>query len=151
MIFASDTTAEKTYGAVVDEFMKHVGKMDTAGLLNARQALDKIPAIKKLLDSQGLGENVKKEVVLTVRRQANQYIASLLPKGNAFRETLLRESLMIEAIENLAEKSTGIIGVNKLQALTMKYPVLKGVVGTLLGLAGLRAVGLGSAGISSTD
>lgn len=151
LIFASDTNAEKTYGAVVDEFMKHVVKLDTAGLLNARQALDKIPAVKKLLDSQGLGENVKREVILTVRRQANQYIASLLPKGNAFRETLLRESLMIEAIENLAEKSTGIIGVNKLQALTMKYPVLKGVVGTLLGLAGLRAVGLGGAGIGSTD
>jgi hypothetical protein len=37
LIFASDATAEKTYDAVVDEFLKHVAKKDTAGLLASRQ------------------------------------------------------------------------------------------------------------------
>src|SRR3990167_309767 len=144
LIFASDTTAEKTYNAVVDEFMKHVKSGDTAGLLNARQSVDKIPSIKKLLDSQGLGENVKKEVVLTVRRMANQYIAELLPKGNAFRETLLKESRMIEAIENIAEKNRGMIGKNNLQILAQRYPILKWVIGgTAAGLTGAAGVGVG--------
>lgn len=151
VIFASDKSAEKTYDAVVREFIKHVKDKDTAGLLDARQAVDKIPSIKKLLDSQGLGENVKREVVLTVRGMANKYIANLLPKGNKYRETLLRESHMIEALENIAEKNTGIIGANKLQALTKKYPVLKGVIGTVGVYLGLRAVGVGSSLIGSSD
>jgi len=152
LIFASDATAERTYAAVVDEFMKHVAKKDTAGLLDARQALDSIPSIKKLLDSQGLGENVKKEVVLTVRRQANQYIASLLPKGNKFRATLLRESQMIEAIGNIAEKNTGLIGVNGLQTLAQKYPVLKWLFGWGgTALAGGAGIGVGSAIIGSSN
>jgi hypothetical protein len=152
LVFASDKTAEKTYKAVVDEFMEHVGSKDTAGLLDARQSLDKIPAIKKLLDSRGLGENVKKEVVLTVRRMANKYIANLLPKGNVFRETLLKESRMIEAIGNIADKNKVIIGKNNLQILTNRYPVLKWVIGgTAAGLLGGAGVGVGSAIIGSTD
>ena len=151
LIFASDKNAEKTYDAVVKEFMKHVEKKDTAGLFQARQAVDNIPAIKKLLDSQGLGENVKKEVVLTVRAQANKYIASQLPKGNAFRETLLRESKMIEALGNIAEKEASAIGLNQLQALTKKYPVLKAILGGLAGGLGLGAVGIGSSIIGSSD
>lgn len=152
LVFASDATAERTYNAVVDEFMKHVANKDTAGLFEARQTVDKIPAIKKLLDSRGLGENVKKEVVLTVRRMANQYISDLLPAGNKFKESLLRESKMIEAIGNLAEKNKGMIGKNNLQLLTQRYPILKWVIGgAATGLVGSAGIGVGSAIIGSTD
>lgn len=151
LIFASDTTAERTYNAVVEEFMKHVKSKDTAGLLDARQIVDKIPSIKKLLDSQGLGENVKKEVVLTVRSMANKYIAGLLPKGNAFRETLLRESRMIEAIGNIAEKNVNLIGTNKLQLLAAKHPILKGILGPIGTGLGLGAVGVGAGIIGASD
>lgn len=152
LIFASDTTAERTYNAVTDEFMKHVASKDTAGLLQARQEVDKIPAIKKLLDSRAIGENVKKEVVLTVRRMANEYIAELLPEGNAFRDSLLKESRMIEAIGNIAEKSKGMIGKNNLQILAQRYPVLKWVIGGIAtGIAGGAGIGVGSAIIGSTD
>ena len=78
LVFASDATAERTYNAVVDEFLKHVDKKDTLGLFEARQSFDKIPAIKKLLDSEGLGENVRRQIVLDVRRAANEYVADLL-------------------------------------------------------------------------
>lgn len=148
VIFASDQNAEKTYNAVVKEFMKHVKSKDTAGLLDARQEFDKIPAIRKLLDSQGLGENVKKEIVLTARMKANEYIAELLPKGNKYRADLLKESRMIEAIGNIAEKNTGMIDKNKLQLLVNEYPILKWVAGGLVGAAG---VGVGGALIGSTD
>ncbi len=148
LIFASDSNAKKTYDAVVSEFVKHVENKDTAGLFEARQEFDKIPAIKKLLDSQGLGENTKKEVVLTVRDMANKYVANLLPEGNTYRNSLLQESKMIEAIGNLAEKNTGLIGNNKLELLTKKYPILKWVAGGLVGAGG---VGVGGALIGSTD
>lgn len=152
LVFASDTTAEKTYNAVVDEFMKHVKSGDTIGLLDARQSVDKIPAIKKLLSSQGLGENVKREVVLTVRRMANQYISDLLPKGNAFKESLLKQSRMIEALENIAEKNRDVIGKNNLQILAQRYPMLKFAIGaTAAGAVGAAGLGLGGAIIGSTD
>lgn len=148
LIFASDANAEKTYNAIVKEFVKHVKSKDTSGLLDARQQFDKIPAIKKLLESQGLGENTKKEVVLTARSMANRYIADLLPKGNQFRETLLKEHKMIEAIGNIVDKNTGIIDANKLQLLTKEYPILKWVVS---GLAGAAGVGVGGVVIGSTN
>lgn len=152
LVFASDKTAEKTYNAVVDEFMKHIEKGDTAGLFQARQSVDRIPAIKKLLDSQGLGENVKKEVVLTVRRMANRYISDLLPKGNPYKTALLNESRMIEALGNIAEKNRGMIGKNNLQILAQRYPLLKFAIGAAgAGIVGAAGLGLGGAIIGSTD
>lgn len=148
IIFASDKQAEKTYDAVVNEFMKHVENKDTLGLFEARQSFDKIPAIKKLLDSQGLGENVKKEIALTVRGQANKYIASLLPEGKLYRDQLLQESRMIEAIGNIAEKYASNIGKSKLQNIVNEYPILKLVAGGLIGAAG---VGAGGAILGSLD
>lgn len=152
LIFASDSNAEKTYNAVVKEFLKGVDSKDTAGLLARRQEFDKIPAIKKLLDSQGLGENTKKEVVLTVRDMANRYIAKLLPEGNAYRSQLLQESKMIEALGNMTEKNTGMIGQNKLQMLTKEYPILKWLIGgAATGVVGAAGVGVGSSIIGSSD
>ena len=152
LIFASDATAERTYDAVVDEFMRHVQKKDTLGLFEARQVFDKVPAIKKLLDSEGLGENVKKQIVLDVRRAANEYIAALLPANNPYRSLLRQESLMIEAIGNIAEKNAKIIGKNKLQLLTAQYPILKWIIGgTAAGVVGSAGVGVGSTIIGSTN
>lgn len=152
LVFASDTNAEKTYDAVVKEFLKRIKDKDTAGLLKVRQEFDSLPAIKKLLNSQGLGENTRKEVALTVRSQANKYVASLLPKGNKFRETLLKESKMIEAIQNIAEKNTGLVGANKLQSLTKKYPVLNWLAGGVgAGLVGGASIGVGRSIIGSSN
>lgn len=148
LIFASDKQTEKTYNVLVNEFINHVKSKDTAGLLDARQAVDKIPAIKKLLESQGLGENSKKEIVLTLRRQANKYISNLLPKDNKYRTDLLKESQMLEVIFNMAMKNSKEIGMNKIQSLTAKYPLLKWAVGGLVGAGG---VGVGGAIIGSLD
>lgn len=152
LIFASDASAEKTYNAVANAFMENVGKKDTAGLFSARQTFDKIPAIRKLLESDKLGENARKEIVLAVRRAANEYIASLLPKGNQYRAQLMQESYMLEALGNLSEKSQSIIGKNKLQLLTAQYPILKWVVGGIAtGLAGAAGIGVGGAIIGSSE
>jgi hypothetical protein len=152
LVFASDKTAQKTYEAVVNEFMKHIENKDTKGLFLARQSFDKVPAIKKLLDSRALGENTKKEIVLTVRDMANKYIANLLPEGNQYKLALLNETKMINAIKNMAEKNAGMIGRSKLIQLTEKYPILKWIVGGIAtGIVGSAGVGVGSAIIGSTD
>ena len=148
LIFASDKQAEKTFNAVVKEFMKGVDKKDTLGLFTRRQSFDQIPAIKKLLQTDRLGENARREIVLAVRKSANEYVASLLPKGNKFTPNLLNEHYMLEAIGNIAESNANIIGKNKLQILVNEYPVLKWVVG---GLVGGASVGVGGSIIGSVD
>lgn len=148
LIFASDSNAEKTYDAVVEAFMKQVAKKDTLGLFKARQSFDQVPAIRKLLETEGLGENVRREIVLAVRRSANEYVSSLLPANNPYRPLLTQESYMLEALGNIAEKNAKVIGKNNLQLITDRYPVLKWVIG---GLAGAAGVGVGGAIIGSTD
>jgi hypothetical protein len=140
LVFASDATAEKVYDAVVDVFMKNVEKKDTLGLFEARQTFDKIPAIKKLLQTEGLGENVKRQIVLDVRRAANEYVAEQLPKNNPYRKALMEESRMIEAIGNMAEKNVKSIGKNKLQLLMKEYPILQWFLGTAFGVGVSGAV-----------
>lgn len=143
LIFASDRNAERTYNAVVDEFMKHVKGFDTEGLFDARQAFDKIPSIRKLLQSEGLGENVRKTIVTEVRSTANEYVASLLPANNPYRYLLLQESKMIEAIGNIASKNIDTIGKNKIQLLLQEYPWMKYIlygVGTGAAVTGFNKI-----------
>jgi len=158
LIFASDATAERTYNAVADAFMKNISKKDTLGLFEARQTFDRVPAIKKLLDSAALGENARKEIVLSVRRAANEYIANQLPQGNIYKVAMKSESYMLEALGNLAEKAESVIGKNKLQIITEQYPALKWLIGGIAGgltyyLGGRLAGGVGAGGaiIGSSD
>jgi len=48
---------------------------------------------------------------------------------------MLQEHYMLEALSNIAEKSQNIVGKNKLQIITEKYPILKWLVvgGALIG------------------
>ncbi len=152
LVFASDIASEKTYNAVAKAFMENVKNKDTLGLFEARQTFDQLPAIKKLLNTAGLGENTRKEIVLAIRRSANEYIASQLPQGNLYRAPLSIESNMLEALGNIAEKSQNIIGKNKLQILTAKYPILKWLVGGIAaGAVGAAGIGVGSSIIGSTE
>ena len=155
LVFASDASAEKTYEKVVEAFINNVDKGDTLGLFEGRQTFDQLPAVQKLLNSSALGENSRKEIVLAVRKMANDYIASLLPQGSIYKQAMLNEHLWLEALGNIAEKNVNIIGKNNLQILTQQYPILKWLVGGIgLGLAGelLRGgVGVGGSVIGSTD
>lgn len=152
LIFASDQSAKRTYDAVVNEFMRHVGSKDTSGLFKARQTFDRVPAIKKYLETEALGENTRREIVLAVRRAANEFVAKQLPVNNPYRNLLSQESYMLEALGNVAETNAKTLGKNTLQLLTEQYPVLKWLVGGLgVGLLGGAGVGVGSAIIGSTD
>ena len=151
LIFASDSSAEKTYDAVTEAFMRNVGKKDTLGLFDGRQNFDQLPAIKKLLDNDKLGENARKEIVLSVRRAANDYIASLLPEGNQYKALMSQQSYALEALGNIAEKSVNIIGKNNIQLLADRYPLLKWIVGGLVGGTVAGGVGTGAAFVNSSE
>ena len=104
LIFKSDATVEKTYNAVADAFVNLIKRGDNIGVFDARQAFDKLPAIKKLLETAPKGENIRKTIILTVRGAANQYIAKNLPPNNPFRAALRSESYLLKVIENMATK-----------------------------------------------
>jgi len=144
-IFTSDSNAEKTYNAVSNALMKEVKSGDTLGLFKARQSFDKLPAVQKELQRNTLGENTRKEIILQVRKMANEYIASTLPKDNPYRANMLQEHYMLEALSNIAEKSQNIVGKNKLQIITEKYPILKWLV------RGTATAAVGGALIGSSD
>jgi hypothetical protein len=129
LIFASDSSAKKTYDALSNAFMKQLKKGDTKGLLETRQAFDKLPAVRKLLQTETLGENTRREMVLAIRQNANKFISDLLPKGNTYRADMLREHLMFEAMGNIADKAQGQVGRNLLSQLYREYPSLRWVVG----------------------
>jgi hypothetical protein len=107
IVFASDPTIERTYDAVADALVKSVGKKNIAGLFAARKSFDNIPAVKKLLDGiKGAeGENLRREVVLTVRGAANDLIGDYLP---VYKDAMRRETNLLRASENIATKVRGI-------------------------------------------
>lgn len=125
LIFASDKTAENTYNAVVKAFLKHIKSNDTIGLFEARQSFDQLPAIQKLLNSEGLGENTRREIVSVIRQIPNEFVADMLPNNNPLKAGLLQESRMIEAMSNIVQKNVATLGQSKVSQLLEKYPILK--------------------------
>jgi hypothetical protein len=140
LIFASEPTAERTFNAVVDEFVSHVKGKDTKGLFDARQDFDKVPAIRKLLENEKLGENVRRQIVLDVRKAANNYVSDLLPENSPYKAMLSRETNMLRAIENIANANRGQIDTNAIQRLLKKHPWIKYAIS---GIAGGTATGVG--------
>ena len=140
LIFASDPNIEKVVDAVIDEFVKHTKSLDTKGLFEARQSFDKIPAIKRLIESDRLGENVKREVVLGVRRAANEYVSDLLPINNPYKALLKQETNMLRAVENIVEKSSGRAGKKGVQVFLEKHPTIKKLFPWLLGGVATSAI-----------
>jgi hypothetical protein len=140
LIFASDSSAKKTYDALQKAFLKEVKKGDTAGLFKARQSFDDLPAVKKLLQTETFGENTRKELVLAIRKNANRFIADLLPQGNTYKADMLKEHLLYEARKNISDKATGELGKTLLDKLYKDHPILKWVAGgASVGAAGAGA------------
>lgn len=143
LVFASDPNVEKLYDKVSDAFIKQVESGDVVGLFDARQTFDKLPAVKKLLETEAKGENVRKEIVLAVRRAANEYVADMLPANNPYRRALIKESRMLEALGNIGDTNASILGKNKLQLWNEQFPILKWIgAGSAIGLTGGTAAQL---------
>lgn len=140
LVFASEPTIENTFNAIVDEFVRNVKGKDTLGLFEARQSFDQIPAIKKLLQNEKLGENVRRQLVLDVRRAANDFVSDLLPANNPYKSLLKNESYLLRAIDNIAGSNAGRIDTNVIQRLLKQYPWLKVALGAGIGAGGVQFV-----------
>ena len=130
IIFTTDRTLERTYDALVDAFVKEMSGKDTLGLFEARQAFDKLPAVKNYLDGLkgASGENLRRQAVLDIRRAANEYISELLPTNNPYKPLLKKESYLIEAMGNLAEKSKGLGGTTNVSRYLDANPTLRYII-----------------------
>jgi len=148
IIFASDPTIEKTYNALIDVAYEAVKTNNVAGLLEARQIFDKLPAVKKLLDSaKGTGvENLRREGILAIRGALNNFAADLLskggvggtPAGKAFLKTLRTESDLLGAVKSMSDNyPTAFVESNK--TFFQKHPILKNAAWWVggIGTAGL--------------
>lgn len=93
ILFSSDANAKNTFDAVKKAFLKEAEKqgLTLENLFIGRQAFDKIPAVKKLLDSSPIGESLRKEIVLNVRGSADNYLRKELSEANIFDNIAQKE------------------------------------------------------------
>ena len=105
IVFTTDPTLERTYDALVDEFLKNVPQNNASGLFEARQSFDKIPAVKKLLDGLkgSTGENLRRQAVLDIRRAANEYLGELLSSTQVSKAKRVLEPTEIKPLVERAK------------------------------------------------
>lgn len=132
------------YDAVIDFMNTKIKEQPKTleGLLAARKSFDaeinsKFPNIL----GQEAGDNARRNAVLDVRREINNYIADKLPEGNTFKESLKQQHLMLEGVDRIAQNEAKNINKN---ALTKLNDFVKNNPATAL--AGLG--GVGSAAVS---
>lgn len=135
VIFAGDQTLENRYNAIIDEMLDNIDKNNLSGLFKARKQFDGTVRAKfpRTFDGNP-SDNVTRNAILDVRREVNDFIASLLPEGNQFRAQLKKEHLMLEAAENIAEKAEML--VKSPRGRTRMQAILSGI-----GLGALGAIG----------
>lgn len=116
VIFGSDKTLETQYNSVVEEMLKQVDAQpkNLSGLWDARKAFDDVIEEKfgKQYLSNPVGDNIRRNAVRDVRRTVNDYIASRLPEGNAYKQSLSQLSNMYEAVERIGINNTANIDRN---------------------------------------
>lgn len=114
-----------------------------AGLLEARKKFDgwlenNIPKIWQDSTLRPLHQALRQ-----MRTQANEFIAGRVP-DIAFKDSLKKQSLMYDAIDNLSEKAASDVGKNVFQRAAKKYPFARKVLEIGAGAA-IGAGGVGTA------
>lgn len=143
VIFAGDKTLENRYDAVTDELFRNLEKNNLSNLFQARKRFDAVVRKKFPRTFDGSpGDNVQRNAILDVRRQVNEFIADNLKEGSKFKSSLRREHLMLEAIENLAEKAQQ--RVPKKGGRKILNFVIGAVAGGALSSLGVAAIQAGS-------
>lgn len=147
VLFGGDKALESSYDAVAAEMERQLAKQEQTldGVLAARKEFDKVIEKKfpNLLSGQA-GDNIKRNAVLDIRRQANDFIADHLPDGHPFKDLLRKQSLMYEAVDNMAvngAKQVGTSVVSRTAKKVLKNPLVQGVVGGGVTAAGLKLLG----------
>ena len=144
VIFGTDKNLEKQYDAIIDEMVSNVDKKNLSGLFEARQAFDKVIRQKFPRTFSGdVTDNVRRNAILDVRREVNEFIADNLPKGSPFKALLKQEHLMLEGAENIAEQAAQKIPKELRQRINVILAIAAaGAVsafGSFIGTAPLRS------------
>lgn len=152
VLFGRDTTIEKAYDTVIDEFLKYLSQQKGTGdikVLDTRIAFDnfikgKLPQVFKHAYTGVLSptDNAKIQAVRDARTAANNLLSDILPANNPYKAALKTETGLIQALENISTKVGGITQTGKLQSF-FKTPL-----GRATEIGG--AVGIGTGAYQTT-
>lgn len=136
----AEKSAQKIYNKF-ESFVKQEG-YTPSGLLKARKKLDQWIELQK---GEGIFDPTKETTLSTVlrgvRQGGNNFLAELVPDINV-KEALKNQSLLYQAIENIAPKAAKE-GGNKIQRLLVRSPRLQ----KALELGAASVIGGGAAGV----
>lgn len=143
-LVVSDTRLNNAYDLAQKKFVEFAEKEknDLPGLLRARQKFDNWieESFPKIFDDPN--NTPLQKALRDMRTSANDFIESKLPAKSQFRNKLRRQSLMYEALDNIANKSRKDVGKSAVQRFMRKHPVATNAAKVAVyGAAG--AVGLG--------
>lgn len=141
----SDQQLSNAYAMAKQKFMAFVDEepKNMTGLLSARQKFDawisrEYPNIWEDPRTKPLQRAFK-----DMRNSANDFIAEKLPEGSKFLSSLRKQSLMFDALDNMAERAVKE-NMSKAVGFTKKYPLVKEVAkyasGGVLGAYGANKI-----------
>jgi len=136
----ADAKQASLYKQAEDKFLQFAKEEGgtPSGLLEARKKFDNWieDNIPKIWEEQGM--RPLHRALRDMRTSANNFLAERLPDV-AFKDSLKKQSLIYEAIDNMSDKAAKDIGTNVVQRITKKYPNAKKVG---------AALGTGAAGVA---
>lgn len=144
IIIKSDATLSKQFDLVREAALKIAQKNGgkISNLFDARKEFDDLVR-QQFPNLYDRANAPMKEAILSIRREMNDFIAEQLPDVN-FKESLLNQSRLFDAIDNLAPKAVSEIGTTRASRFVNKFPLTTAAAkgAAKFGLAGL--VGGGS-------
>lgn len=135
------TPFEKQIGAVKQAAMDIAKKKggNISSLLDSRKEFDAL--VSKEYPNLYDKENAPmRNAITSIRNAMNDFIEKNLPEGNNYRDSLRKQSLFYDAIDNIAGKSAGEVGGNIITNTIRKYPTATKIGTGILTGEGVRRV-----------
>lgn len=148
----SDPVQSRKFDLTKDTLLKIIDKNDknVGGLFKARKEFDAL--VNKEFPNLWDKENAPfRSAVKGMRDAVNNSIEANLPDGLGYKESLKKQSLMYDAIDNLGEKAAkgtpkvqGEIGTTRLGRFSEKHPTATKVIKGAGATAAVGAIGKGA-------
>lgn len=145
IIFGSDKAMESAYDDMIAAFMKVMEKYPKklSSVLDARQEFDRIAesVIPKAFDADAR-DTIKKIALRDIRMGANDFVAGRVKGGQAIKDTLRNETLLLEVADNISERAPKI-GDTAYKRFSKRNPIKTAIgekIGNTVGLGGLIGV-----------
>jgi len=122
----------------MEQELKKTGANKISNVLQARKNFDKIIEEKfpNIFDKMS-GDNLRANAVRDVRKLSNDFVAEKLPDGDPMKAVLQRQSLMFDAIDNIAANNASRVGKGLIERISssIRNNPLSSVIG--VGAVGL--------------